>query len=64
MNSTVQVRVGGSHHSEIEGNCVAVRQGGEQLEMNHQSVGDEPDSAGCCGESAWVRTKPETHHTR
>ena len=28
-----------------EGNCVAVRRGGEQPEANGQSVGDELDSA-------------------
>ena len=54
VNSTVQVRVGESHHSVIKSNCVTVRWGGEQLEMNDQSVGDELDSAGCCGEPACV----------
>ena len=50
----MQVRVGGSHDSVIKSNCVTVRWGGEQLAMNDQSVGDEPDSAGCCGEPACV----------
>ena len=54
INSTVQVRVGESHNSVIKSNCVTVRWGGEQLEMNDQSVGDELDSAGCCGEPACV----------
>ncbi len=51
----VKVRVGESHGSVIKSNCVTARWSGEQLAMNDQSVGDEPDSAGCCGEPAWVR---------
>lgn len=51
----MKVRVGASHDSVIESNCVTVRWGGEQLEMNDQSVGDEPDSAGCGGEPVWGR---------
>jgi hypothetical protein len=47
---------------EIEGNCVAARRGGEQPEVNRQSVepapakagGDEPVSAGSRGEPAHV----------
>lgn len=39
MNSTVKVRVGESHSSVIKGNCVAVKRGGEQPEMNNRSVG-------------------------
>ena len=46
--------------SVIEGNCVAARRGGEQPEVNRQSVepapaqagDDEPDSAQVCGEPA------------
>ncbi len=37
--STVQVRVGVSHGSVAEGNCVAVRRGGEQPEANCRSAG-------------------------
>src|SRR5215813_13773989 len=37
--STVKFRVGGSHNSVAEGNCVAVRRGGEQPEANCWSVG-------------------------
>ena len=54
INSMVKVRAGESHNSVIKSNCVAARRGGEQLEMNGQSVGNELDSAGCCGEHAWV----------
>jgi hypothetical protein len=35
-----------------EGNCVAARRGGEQPEVNDQSVGNELDSACCRGEPA------------
>jgi len=35
----VRVRVGVCHSSVAEGNCVAVRRGGEQQEVNDQSVG-------------------------
>lgn len=55
----VKVRVGESHDSVIKSNCVTARWSGEQLAMNDQSVGDEPDSAGCCGEPAWVRRSPK-----
>lgn len=57
--SAVQVRVEVSHSLEVEGNCVAVRQGGEQPETNGRSVGDEPDSAECRGESAGLRRSLE-----
>lgn len=50
----VKVHVGECHNSVIKSNCVIARWGGEQLEMKDQSVGDELDSAGCCGEHAWV----------
>ena len=43
--STVKVRVGGSHNSVAESNCVAVRRGEKQLEANNRSAGDELDSA-------------------
>lgn len=59
VNSTVKVRVGESHDSVIKSNCVTARWGGEQLAMNDQSVGDEPDSAGCGGEPAWVWRSPK-----
>jgi uncharacterized protein YdiU (UPF0061 family) len=36
--SAVEVRIGGCHNSEAEGNCVAARRGGEPLEANLQSV--------------------------
>ena len=55
----MRVRVGESHDSAIEGNCVAVRQGGEQPEVKDWSVGDEPDSAGCCGELACKGRNPK-----
>ena len=53
--------------SVIEGNCVAVRRGGEQPEMNRQSVepapaqagDDEPDSACSGGEPARSWRSPE-----
>jgi hypothetical protein len=35
----VKVRVGESHNSEAEGNCVAARRGGEQPEAKCRSVG-------------------------
>jgi hypothetical protein len=35
-----------------EGNCVAERRGGKQLEVNDRSAGDELDSAGHRGELA------------
>ena len=37
--STVKVRVGASHNSEAEGNCVTARWGGKQPEANSRSVG-------------------------
>src|SRR5690606_12465244 len=37
--SAVQVRVEASHDLVVEGNCVAVRRGGEQPETNRRSVG-------------------------
>ena len=37
--STVQVRVGVSHISVAEGNCVTARWGGKQPEANPRSVG-------------------------
>src|SRR5690606_7551907 len=37
--SAVEVRVEASHDLVVEGNCVAVRQGGEQPETNWRSVG-------------------------
>ena len=43
----------------IEGNCVLMRGGGKQPEMNEQSVGDELDSAGPTGEPARARRSPE-----
>lgn len=36
----------------VEGNCVAVKQGGEQPKTNWRSAGDELDSAGSDGELA------------
>lgn len=38
-----------------ESNCVLVRGGGEQLEVNEQSVDNEPVSAGPIGEPAGDR---------
>jgi len=58
LNSVVEVRAEVSHDLVAEGNCVAARQGGEQLEANWQSVGNEPDSAECCGEPAGLEAKP------
>ena len=43
----MQVRVGVNHNSVIESNCVVVRQGEKQLEMNYRSAGNELDSASC-----------------
>ncbi len=37
--NTVQVRVGASHNSVAEGNCVVVRRGEKQLEANYRSAG-------------------------
>ncbi len=37
--SAVKVRTGVCHSSVAEGNCVAVRRGGEQPEAKSQSVG-------------------------
>ena len=42
-----------------EGNCVIARWGGEQLEAEQQSVGDELDSAGPYGEPPVDRRSPE-----
>ena len=39
FTSTVRVRVGGSYNSVAEGNCVAVKRGGEQPEANCRSAG-------------------------
>jgi hypothetical protein len=39
FSSTVKVRVGVCQGSVTESNCVTVRWGGEQLEVNNQSVG-------------------------
>ena len=51
----MKVRVRVCQSSVAEGNCVAARRGGEQPEANDQSIGYEPDSAGCCGEPAGSR---------
>ena len=62
-SSTVQVRVGGSHDSVAESNCVTARWGGEQLNANDRSVGDEPVSVGTRGEpSDWWRSLKITAH--
>ena len=37
--SVVEVHTGACLGSVTEGNCVAARRGGEQLEVNEQSVG-------------------------
>ena len=59
----MQVRVGGSHVSVAESNCVTARWGGEQLEANDRSVGDEPDSADTRGEPSglWRSLKHVLH---
>jgi hypothetical protein len=46
----VKVHVKVSQDLVAESNCVAVRWGGEQLEANWQSVGNELDSVGSVGE--------------
>ena len=51
----MRVRVGVSQGPVAEGNCVIARWGGEQLEANWRSVGDELDSAAQGGELARVR---------
>ena len=50
--------------SEVESNCVAARQGGEQLETNWRSVGNEPDSAVGDSELADPRRSLESHRSR
>jgi hypothetical protein len=42
------------------GNCAVARRGGEQPEVNDQSVGNELDSACCCGEPARKWRSPRT----
>ena len=61
--STVEVRVGESHSSEAEGNCVAARRGEKQPEANSRSAGDELDSAVCNGEPStkWRSLKLTGH---
>src|SRR5215813_7664578 len=55
--STVKVRVGGSHNSVAEGNCVAVRRGGEQPEANCWSVGGRTRACSFMAksENRWTR---------
>jgi hypothetical protein len=54
----VQVTVEVSSNFVVEGNCVVARRGGEQPETNHQSVGDELDSAFRRGEPALLWRSP------
>ncbi len=59
----MQVRVGVYHSSVIESNCVVVRQGEKQLEMNYRSAGNELDSA-CCNDepsAKWRSLKITSH---
>jgi len=43
-----------------DSNCVSARRGGKQLEVNEQSVGNEPVSAGPIGEPASKWRSPES----
>ena len=56
----VKVRAQVCQNLVAEGNCVAVRRGGKQPEAKDRSVGDEPDSAVCCGEPADSRRSPKS----
>ncbi len=56
----VKVRARVCRSSEAEGNCVAERWGGKQPEAKDRSVGDEPDTAGCCGEPADSGRSPKS----
>ena len=62
-NNPVEVRVGASHNSVAEGNCVVARRGEEQPEVNGRSAGDELDSAACNGEPStkWRSLEPTDH---
>ncbi len=61
--STVKVRVGGSHSSVAESNCVVMRRGEKQLEANGRSADNELDSAVCIDEpSAKWRSLEITGH--
>lgn len=64
IHSTVEVRVGASQGLVAESNCVVARWGGEQLEANWRSAGDELDSAEERRRACWVRAKSETHRAR
>ena len=59
----MQVRVGVHHNSVVESNCVVVRQGEKQLEMNYRSADNELDSASCNDEPSakWRSLKIINH---
>ena len=59
----MRVRVGASHNSVTEGNCVVVRSGEKQLDVNDRSAGNELDSAAGYGEPStqWRSLKPTAH---
>ena len=50
--SGVRVPAGSRLRPVTESYCVAMRRGGEPLEVNNQSVREKPDSAGCGDEPA------------
>ena len=56
----MRVRVRVSQGPVAESNCVTARWGGEQLEANWRSAGDELDSAGCDDEPAIARRSPKS----
>ena len=59
----MQVRVGESHNSAAEGNCVVARRGEKQPEAKDRSAGIELDSAACDGEPStkWRSLKLTDH---
>ena len=62
--STVQVRVGESHNSVAEGNCVTARWGGKQPEANARSAGGRTRFGGMSRRACNEVAKSETHRSR
>jgi hypothetical protein len=60
----VKVHAGGSHNSVAEGNCVAVKRGGEQPEANCRSVGERTRFGGELRRACSFMAKSETRWAR
>jgi len=64
LHSRVKVLVGESQNPVAEGNCVAVRRGGEQPEANWRSAGIRTRFGGEWWRACSGLAKPETHCKR